>query len=196
MSFDLDRLYDQDRRLARQSESTYDRVLARAHDRVRIANRTNRRVRGTVYAVPVTMGLSSVGYSWADCTAHVARRLSEDGFKVRALHNKLYISWAHWICEDVREEYRAATGNIIDGLGKIEVVVPRNNRDSDSSSDTDDSGADSSDDDDNDSNAKKKKEKKKTAKNNQNQKAKVKPIALIRGGPDIWADEQYNDALG
>ena len=195
MSFDLDRLYDQDRRLARQSESTYDRVLARAHDRVRIANRTNRRVRGTVYAVPVTMGLSSVGYSWADCTAHVARRLSEDGFKVRALHNKLYISWAHWICEDVREEYHAATGNIIDGLGKIEVVVPRNR---DSSSDTDDSGADSGSDsggdDDDDANAKKKKKKNKTAKNNQ--KAKVKPIALIRGGPDIWADEQYNDALG
>jgi len=114
----LDELFEYNKAQNLNTIKTYHTILDRIHTRIKITSRQKIENQCCWYVVPeVLLGVQR--YDLSDAIAYIIHQLQENGFQLKYTHpNLLFISWAHWIPDYVRVEYKKKTGIMIDGFGK------------------------------------------------------------------------------
>lgn len=113
----LDELYEKKQQHDLFTLSSYNKILARIHSKIKLVSRQYIDQHHCWYIVPeVLLGIPK--YNHKDCTAFVINKLQDNGFTIRYIHpNLLFISWKHWVPAYVRDEIKKKTGVAIDGYG-------------------------------------------------------------------------------
>ena len=125
----LDELFDYKKGQDMNTVKTYNKILEKVHQKIKIASRQKLENQCCWYVVPeIILGIPK--YELKECVAYIIHELQENGFRLRYTHpNLIFISWTHWIPDYVRMEYKKQTGIMIDGFGKEikkeEVVDPK-----------------------------------------------------------------------
>ena len=117
---DLDELYESKRIKDENKVKLYKKILNRVHRRIKDTSRQKSLGKAAEFCwflLPeIVLGFPS--FDSAHCTAYVIHNLRDNGFLVKYTHpNLLFISWAHWIPDHVRTEWKKQTGKTIDGYG-------------------------------------------------------------------------------
>ena len=114
----LDELFDYKKEQDTNTVKTYNTVLDRIHGTIKRASRQKMDNHCCWFVVPEFI-LGTPRYDVRLCIAYIVRELQDNGFKVTYTHpNLLFITWAHWVPDYVRTEYKKHTGVTIDGFGK------------------------------------------------------------------------------
>ena len=113
----LDELYDKKQQHDLFTLSSYNKILARIHNKIKLVSKQYIDQYHCWYVVPeVLLGIPK--YNHKDCTAFIINKLQDNGFTIRYINpNLLFISWKHWIPAYVRDEIKKKTGVAIDGYG-------------------------------------------------------------------------------
>lgn len=115
----MDELYETKKESDILKLSTYKKILARIHNRIKITSRQNKNIEYCWFTVPEII-FGAPKYDQGSCIAYLMENLKENGFTVTYIHpNLLFISWNHWIPDYVRNEIKTKTGMTIDGYGNI-----------------------------------------------------------------------------
>jgi len=113
----LDELYEKKKQHDLNTLSTYNKILARIHDKIKLASRQSINNQWCCYIIPEFM-IGIPRYDHGACTAYLIDKLKDNGFVVKYTHpNLLFISWKHWIPSYVRSEIKKKTGVVVDGYG-------------------------------------------------------------------------------
>ena len=124
----LDELFEYNKAQNINTIKTYQTILERIHARIKTASRQKIENQCCWYVVPEFM-LGVQRYDLKEAIAYIIHELDENGFQIKYTHPKLiFISWAHWVPDYVRVEYKKQTGIAIDGFGKEikqDVVEPK-----------------------------------------------------------------------
>ena len=114
----LDDLFEYNKVQNLNTVKTYHTILDRIHSRIKVASRQKIENQCCWYVVPEFM-LGIQRYDLKEAVAYIIHQLQENGFQLKYTHpNLLFISWAHWVPDYVRVEYKKKTGITIDGFGK------------------------------------------------------------------------------
>ena len=113
----LDELYDQKKQEDLAKLYTFNRILTRVHDKIKVAARQKNSQQFCWYLVP-EMLIGVPNYDKNACITYLISKLEENDFVVRYTHtNLLFISWKHYVPNYVRTEIKKKTGTIIDKFG-------------------------------------------------------------------------------
>jgi hypothetical protein len=113
----LDELYDQKKQEDLAKLYTFNRILTRVHDKIKVASRQKNSQQFCWYLVP-EMLIGVPNYDKNACITYLISKLEENDFVVRYTHpNLLFISWKHYVPNYVRNEIKKKTGTIIDKFG-------------------------------------------------------------------------------
>lgn len=113
----LDDLYEQKKQEDLAKLYTYNRILTRVHDKIKVAARQKNSEQFCWYLVP-EMLIGVPNYDKNACITYLISKLEENDFVVRYTHpNLLFISWKHYIPNYVRTEIKKKTGTVIDKFG-------------------------------------------------------------------------------
>ena len=113
----LDELYDRKKTYDLSKLSTYNKILNRIHDKIKITSRQKINEQFCWYIIPEIM-LGVAAYDRASCISYILEELTSNGFVVRYTHpNLIFVSWKHYIPSYVRTEFKKKTGVIIDEHG-------------------------------------------------------------------------------
>jgi len=113
----LDELYDKKKEKDLQKLQTFNRILNRIHEKIKMTSRQKLNSSFCWYVVPEVM-LGYVNYDRTMCISYVLAKLEENDFQVRYTHpNLIFISWGHYIPTYVRNEFKKKTGIAIDEHG-------------------------------------------------------------------------------
>lgn len=113
----LDELYDKKKTYDLSKLSTYNKILNRIHDKIKITSRQKMNEQFCWYVIPEIM-LGVAAYDRASCISYIIEELNSNGFVVRYTHpNLIFVSWKHYIPSYVRTEFKKKTGFIIDEHG-------------------------------------------------------------------------------
>ena len=115
----LDDLYEKKKQKDLNTVNTYNRILSRIHNKIKLLSRQNISNQHCFYVIPeIIIGVPK--YNTEECTAYIISKLRDNGFIVRYTHpNLLFISWKHWLPSYVRNEIKKQTGKVYDGYGNI-----------------------------------------------------------------------------
>lgn len=113
----LDELYEQKKQEDLAKLYTFNRILTRVHDKIKVASRQKNSQQFCWYLVPeMLMGVPN--YDKNGCISYIISKLQENDFIVRYTHpNLLFISWKHYVPNYVRTEIKKKTGTVIDKFG-------------------------------------------------------------------------------
>ncbi len=113
----LDELYEQKKQEDLAKLYTFNRILTRVHDKIKVAARQKNSQQFCWYLVPeMLMGVPN--YDKNACITYMISKLEENDFVVRYTHpNLLFISWKHYVPNYVRTEIKKKTGTVIDKFG-------------------------------------------------------------------------------
>jgi len=113
----LDELYEQKKHEDLAKLYTFNRILTRIHDKIKVAARQKNSQQFCWYLVPeMLMGVPN--YDKDACITYIISKLEENDFVVRYTHpNLLFISWKHYVPNYVRTEIKKKTGTVIDKFG-------------------------------------------------------------------------------
>ena len=113
----LDDLYDQKKQEDLGKLYTFNRILTRVHEKIKIAARLKNSQQFCWFLVPeVLIGVPN--YDKNACITYMISKLEENDFIVRYTHpNLLFISWKHYVPNYVRTEIKKKTGTVIDKFG-------------------------------------------------------------------------------
>ena len=113
----LDELYEQKKQEDLAKLYTFNRILTRVHDKIKVAARQKKSQQFCWYLVPeMLMGVPN--YDKNACITYMISNLEENDFVVRYTHpNLLFISWKHYVPNYVRTEIKKKTGTVIDKFG-------------------------------------------------------------------------------
>jgi hypothetical protein len=114
----LDELYEKKKEQDKNKLFTYNKILARIHERIKLTSRQKCQQQFCWYIVPeIILGVAN--YDHAGCIAYIVDKLQENKFMVRYTHpNLLLISWHHYVPNYVRTEFKKKTGTAIDEYGR------------------------------------------------------------------------------
>lgn len=113
----LDELYDQKKQEDLAKLYTFNRILTRVHDKIKVAARQKNSQQFCWFLVP-EMLIGVPNYDKNACITYLISKLEENDFVVRYTHpNLLFISWKHYVPNYVRTEIKKKTGTIIDKFG-------------------------------------------------------------------------------
>ena len=117
VKINLDDLYEKKKLKDLNTVQTYNRILARIHNKIKILSKQNISNQHCFYVIPeIIIGVPK--YNVEDCTAYIIHKLRDNGFVVRYTHpNLVFISWKHWLPSYVRNEIKKQTGEVYDGYG-------------------------------------------------------------------------------
>lgn len=117
LKLNLDELYEKKQQHDMFTISSYNKILARVHTKIKLVSKQYADTYHCWYIVPeVLLGIPK--YDHKDCTAYVINKLQENGFIVRYTHpNLIFVSWKHWVPGYVRTEIKKKTGVTVDGYG-------------------------------------------------------------------------------
>ena len=113
----LDDLYEQKKQEDLAKLYTFNRILTRAHEKIKVAARQKNSQQFCWFLVPeMLMGVPN--YDKNACITYIISKLEENDFVVRYTHpNLLFISWKHYVPNYVRTEIKKKTGTVIDKFG-------------------------------------------------------------------------------
>jgi hypothetical protein len=113
----LEELYDKKKTYDLSKLSTYNKILNRIHEKIKITSRQKIDTQFCWYVIPeVILGVAT--YDRASCISYILEELTNNGFVVRYTHpNLIFISWKHYIPSYVRTEFKKKTGIVIDEHG-------------------------------------------------------------------------------
>ena len=114
----LDELYQKKQEQDKNQLFTYNKILTRIHEKIKLTSRQKCNQQFCWFVVPeIILGVAN--YDHAGCIAYLVDKLQENKFMVRYTHpNLLLISWLHYVPNYVRNEYKKKTGNAIDEFGR------------------------------------------------------------------------------
>lgn len=114
----IDELYEKKRQQDLNKLALFNKLLNRAHVKIRTISRQKANEQFCWFLVPETI-LGVPKYDQGACIAYLMDKLKNSGFNVRYIHpNLLFISWLHWIPSYVRTEIQNKTGIKINEYGK------------------------------------------------------------------------------
>jgi hypothetical protein len=114
----LDELYARKQEVDKQKMYTYNKILTRIHEKIKLTSRQKYNQHFCWYIVPEIM-LGVANYDHAECIAYIVEKLQENKFMVRYTHpNLLLISWLHYVPNYVRSEFKKKTGMTMDEFGR------------------------------------------------------------------------------
>ena len=113
----LDDLYEQKKQEDLAKLYTFNRILTRVHEKIKVASRQKNSQQFCWFLVPeVLIGVPN--YDKNACITYIVSKLEENDFVVRYTHpNLLFISWKHYVPNYVRTEIKKKTGTVIDKFG-------------------------------------------------------------------------------
>jgi len=113
----LDELYEQKKQEDLAKLYTFNRILTRIHDKIKVAARQKNSQQFCWFLVPeMLMGVPN--YDKDACITYLISKLEENDFVTRYTHpNLLFISWKHYVPNYVRTEIKKKTGTVIDKFG-------------------------------------------------------------------------------
>lgn len=113
----LDDLYEQKKQEDLAKLYTFNRILVRVHEKIKVASRQKNSQQFCWFLVPeVLIGVPN--YDKNACITYIISKLEENDFIVRYTHpNLLFISWKHYVPNYVRTEIKKKTGTVIDKFG-------------------------------------------------------------------------------
>lgn len=113
----LEELYDKKKTYDLSKLSTYNKILNRIHEKIKLTSRQKTDTQFCWYIIPEIM-LGVASYDRVSCISYILEELTNNGFVVRYTHpNLIFISWMHYIPSYVRNEFKKKTGIIIDEHG-------------------------------------------------------------------------------
>ncbi len=114
----LDELYEKKKEQDKNKLFTYNKILARIHEKIKLTSRQRCQQQFCWFIVPeIILGVAN--YDHAGCIAYLVDKLQENNFMVRYTHpNLLLISWHHYVPNYVRNEFKKKTGKAIDEYGR------------------------------------------------------------------------------
>jgi len=114
----LDELYQKKQEQDKNKLFTYNKILTRIHDKIKLTSRQKCQQQFCWFVVPeIILGVAN--YDHAGCIAYLVDKLQENKFMVRYTHpNLLLISWHHYVPNYVRNEFKKKTGTAIDEYGR------------------------------------------------------------------------------
>ena len=114
----LDELYEKKKEQDKNKLFTYNKILTRIHEKIKLTSRQKCNQPFCWYVVPeIILGVAN--YDHAGCIAYIVDKLQENNFMVRYTHpNLLLISWLHYVPNYVRSEFKKKTGTAIDEFGR------------------------------------------------------------------------------
>jgi hypothetical protein len=114
----IDELYEKKRQQDLTKLALFNKLLNRAHVRIRTVSRQKVDEQFCWFLVPETI-LGVPKYDQGACIVYVMDKLKVSGFNVRYIHpNLLFISWIHWVPSYVRTEIKNKTGIKVNEYGK------------------------------------------------------------------------------
>ena len=115
----LESLFDNEIAAEDSRTLVFQQVLARVHKRIKLASRNWKQGRFCFYVIPeLIVGVPR--YNVVECTKYLVATLESNGFMVRYTYpNLLFISWEHYLNSRDRERIRKATGQKVDGYGRV-----------------------------------------------------------------------------
>lgn len=113
----LDELYQKKQEQDKNKLFTYNKILTRIHEKIKLTSRQKCNQQFCWFVVPeIILGVAN--YDHAGCIAYLVDKLQENNFIVRYTHPNLFlISWLHYVPNYVRTEYKKKTGTAIDEFG-------------------------------------------------------------------------------
>ena len=125
----IDDLFEKKQQRDLKERSIYNKLLNRVHSRIKFTSRSKRRESHIWFQVPEYIFGEPV-YKQGDCIGYLVAKLEENGFHVRYIHPAtLFITWANWIPNYVRDEIRHKTGMVIDEKGNVVVQEEEDDND-------------------------------------------------------------------
>jgi hypothetical protein len=123
-TLDIDELYARKQEADSKKLNTYNKILGRVHNKVKLTSRHKKDEQYCWYIVPeILVGVTH--YDHVECIKFLIAQLRENGFDVTYTHpNLLLISWVNWVPAYVRQEIKRQTGQKVDSTGRI--VPPKN----------------------------------------------------------------------
>lgn len=114
----LDELYHKKQEQDKNKLYTYNKILTRIHEKIKLTSRQKCNQQFCWFVVPeIILGVAN--YDHAGCIAYLVDKLQENKFMVRYTHpNLLLISWHHYVPNYVRNEFKKKTGTAIDEYGR------------------------------------------------------------------------------
>jgi hypothetical protein len=113
----LEELYDKKKTYDLSKLSTYNKILNRIHEKIKLTSRQKTDTQFCWFVIPEIM-LGVASYDRASCISYILEELTTNGFVVRYTHpNLIFISWMHYIPSYVRNEFKKKTGIVIDEHG-------------------------------------------------------------------------------
>lgn len=114
----LDELYEKKQETDKNKLFTYNKILTRIHEKIKLTSRQKCNQQFCWFVVPeIILGVAN--YDRAGCIAYLVDKLLENKFMVRYTHpNLLLISWLHYVPNYVRTEFKKKTGTAIDEYGR------------------------------------------------------------------------------
>jgi hypothetical protein len=114
----LDELYQKKQEQDKNKLFTYNKILTRIHEKIKLTSRQKCNQQFCWFVVPeIILGVAN--YDHAGCIAYLVDKLQENKFIVRYTHpNLLLISWLHYVPNYVRNEFKKKTGTAIDEYGR------------------------------------------------------------------------------
>lgn len=114
----IDELYEKKRQQDLNKLALFNKILNRAHVRIRTVSRQKVDEQFCWFLVPETI-LGVPKYDQGACIAYLMDKLKTSGFNVRYIHpNLLFISWIHWVPSYVRTEIKKKTGIKLNEYGE------------------------------------------------------------------------------
>jgi hypothetical protein len=115
----LDDLYQKKQEQDKNKLFTYNKILTRIHEKIKLTSRQKCNQQFCWFIVPeIILGVAN--YDHAGCIAYLVDKLQENKFMVRYTHpNLLLISWHHYVPNYVRNEFKKKTGTAIDEYGRL-----------------------------------------------------------------------------
>ena len=116
---DLDSLYQKKHEIEEHRRKIYNKILNRAHVKIKTTSRLKYQEQFCFFIVPEFM-LGVPKYNLAECVDYTIEKLMENGFRVKFTEpNLLFISWQHFIPFYKREAIKKSHGVTIDGFGNV-----------------------------------------------------------------------------
>jgi hypothetical protein len=114
----IDDLYEKKRQQDLNKLELFNKILHRAHVRIKTVSRQKVDEQFCWFLVPETI-IGVPKYDQGACIAYVMDKLKTSGFNVRYIHpNLLFISWLHWVPSYIRNEIQKKTGIKINEYGE------------------------------------------------------------------------------
>lgn len=113
----IDDLYETKQRNDLQKVETFNKLLEKIHDKIKIASRQRINNEFCYYIMPEVL-IGYPNYDFEQCLHYILSCLQGDGFLTKYIHpNLILISWRHIVPKYVRDEIYKKTGKKVDIYG-------------------------------------------------------------------------------